>query len=51
VFRDGKRFEGTWNRASVKDGTTLKTSNGTPITLTPGGAWFVLAATGAPLNK
>jgi hypothetical protein len=51
VFRDGKRIDGTWSRGAVTDGTSLKTSNGTPITLTPGGAWFVLAATDAPLNK
>jgi hypothetical protein len=50
VFRDGRRIDGTWSRKSVTDGTVLKTSDGTPITLTPGGAWFVLAATDAPLK-
>jgi hypothetical protein len=50
VFRDGRRIEGTWSRKSVNDGTTLKTKNGKTIPLSPGGAWFVLAKTGAPLK-
>jgi hypothetical protein len=50
VFRDGKRFEGTWSRDSVGDGTTLTTSGGETISLAPGGAWFVLVANDAPLN-
>jgi Protein of unknown function (DUF3048) N-terminal domain/Protein of unknown function (DUF3048) C-terminal domain len=50
VFRDGRRITGTWSRASVNDGTTLKTSGGKVIPLTPGGAWFVLVANGAPLQ-
>lgn len=50
VFRDGRRIDGTWTRKSVHDGTTLRTDGGTPIPLSPGGAWFVLAATGAPLK-
>ena len=50
VFRDGRRIGGTWSRKSVNDGTVLKAKNGSVIPLTPGGAWFVLAASGAPLN-
>ncbi len=49
VFRDGKRINGTWSRKSVNDGTIFK-ANGKVIPLTPGGAWFVLAAVGAPLK-
>lgn len=51
VFREGRRIDGTWSRQSVEDGTELKTKDGSPITLTPGGAWFALAATDAPLNS
>lgn len=50
VFRDGRRISGTWSRGSVDDGTTLKTSDGKVIPLTPGGAWFVLVANDAPLQ-
>jgi Protein of unknown function (DUF3048) N-terminal domain/Protein of unknown function (DUF3048) C-terminal domain len=49
VFRDGHRIEGTWTRRSVNDGTALRTSDGKAIALTPGGAWFVLVNTSAPL--
>jgi hypothetical protein len=50
VFRDGRRIEGTWSRKSVNAGTILRTKDGKVIPLTPGGAWFVLAATKAPLK-
>ncbi len=50
VFRDGRRIEGTWSRAAVGDGTTLTATDGTAISLAPGGAWFVLVATNAPLS-
>jgi hypothetical protein len=50
IFRDGKRIEGTWKRDSVNDGTLLTTAGGDTISLAPGGAWFVLVATDAPLN-
>ena len=49
VFRDGRRIEGTWSRPAVDDGTTLSTTDGKAIALAPGGAWFVLVATNAPL--
>jgi len=50
VFRDGRRIDGTWHRAAVSDGTTLTDAQGKPITLAPGGAWFVLVATGTPVS-
>lgn len=50
VFRDGRRIEGTWSRPAVSDGTTLRSSDGKPIALAPGGAWFVLVAKNAPLS-
>jgi hypothetical protein len=50
VFRDGRRIEGTWSRQAVGDGTTLRDSTGQAVALAPGGAWFVLVATGAPLG-
>jgi hypothetical protein len=50
VFRDGRRIEGTWNRPAATDGTTLRTPDGTSIALAPGGAWFALVATNAPLS-
>jgi hypothetical protein len=49
VFRDGRRIEGTWSRPSAADGTTLRTADGRPLALAPGGAWFALVATNAPL--
>jgi hypothetical protein len=50
VFRNGRRINGTWTRRSVHSGTVLRDYKGRPIPLSPGGAWFVLAATGTPLN-
>ena len=50
VFRNGRRIVGTWSRPSLKSGTVLLLPNHKPIALTPGGAWFVLARTGAPLS-
>lgn len=50
VFRDGRRIDGTWSRNAVGDGTTLRTADGRPIALAPGGAWFVLVAKDAPLT-
>jgi hypothetical protein len=50
VFRNGRRIDGTWHRATVDDGTTLTDTHGKPITLAPGGAWFALVATGTPLG-
>jgi hypothetical protein len=51
VFRNGHRIDGSWSRANLTSGTALRDTNGRPITLTPGGAWVVLVATGAPLTS
>jgi hypothetical protein len=50
VFRDGRRVDGSWTRRTVNDGTTLRDADGKAITLAPGGAWFVLVKTDAPLT-
>lgn len=50
VYRNGRRINGTWTRSSLADGTHLKAAGGKPIALAPGGVWFVLVATGAPLH-
>ena len=50
VFRDGKRIDGTWTRTSTSDGTHLTDARGQPIALAPGGAWFVLVATGTKVS-
>lgn len=50
VFRNGRRIDGKWRRSSLGDGTTLSDRYGKPIPLAPGGAWFVLVATGTPVS-
>jgi hypothetical protein len=50
VFRNGRRIDGTWTRASGPSGTVLRDSRRQPIPLAPGGAWVVLVANGAPLS-
>ncbi|MGI8759944.1 MAG: DUF3048 domain-containing protein [Jatrophihabitantaceae bacterium] len=50
VFRDGRRVDGTWTRSGLTDGTHLLDVHHRPIALAPGGVWFVLVATGTPLN-
>lgn len=42
VFRNGHSFYGTWSRPNLVSGTTLRLVNGSPLTLSPGGAWFAL---------
>jgi hypothetical protein len=49
VFRNGRRIDGTWRRSAIGDGTHLVDAQGKPIALAPGGAWFVLVATGTPI--
>lgn len=49
VFRDGRRITGHWQRPTAADGTQLSDQHGNPITLAPGGAWFILANKGTPL--
>ncbi len=50
VFRQGKRVDGTWSRATVGAGTTLRASNGRPLTLNPGNTWVVLIRKGVPVR-
>jgi hypothetical protein len=49
VFRNGRRIDGLWKRPKPEDGTQLIDHHGKPITLAPGGAWFVLVNTGTKL--
>jgi hypothetical protein len=46
VFRDGRRFDGTWKRKNLGVGTTLIAKDGSSLTLSPGGAWFALVRNG-----
>jgi hypothetical protein len=50
VFRNGRAIEGTWTRLADKYGTHLTDAHRKPIALAPGGAWFILVATNAPLS-
>ncbi|MDT4936545.1 MAG: hypothetical protein QOG80_216 [Pseudonocardiales bacterium] len=50
VFRNGHRIEGRWTRSSANNGTHFTSLAGNPISLSPGGAWVLLVATGAPLG-
>lgn len=50
VFRDGRVLAGTWARASVAGRTSYLTPDRKPLPLKPGGAWVLLAATGAPVS-
>ena len=50
VFRDGREIVGTWSRPTSASGTTLRTAQGKPIALKPGGAWILLVAKGTPLS-
>jgi hypothetical protein len=42
VFRDGRRFDGTWSRPTRSAGTHFLTAAGTDIPLHPGGQTWVL---------
>ncbi len=48
VFRDGRRILGRWSRPHAAAGTQLVDQQGKPITLAPGGAWFVLVNDNTP---
>lgn len=50
VFRNGRRLDGTWSRASASTGTVLRDARHRPIPLAPGGAWVILVAKGAALS-
>jgi hypothetical protein len=50
VFRDGRVLAGTWARASVAGRTSYLGADRRPLALRPGGAWVLLAATGAPVS-
>jgi len=45
ILRDGKVFEGVWNRADAASGTTWTTTDGTPIPFAPGQVWVALTDT------
>ena len=49
VFRDGRVLVGKWGRAKLGDPTAYLDTHHRPMTLHPGGAWVLLAATGAPV--
>lgn len=49
VFRDGRVLTGTWQRRHVIYGTHYLDAGRRELTLRPGGAWVLLAATGAPV--
>lgn len=42
ILRDGKSFEGRWDRPSLTDGTTWRTPTGEEITFAPGQIWVAL---------
>jgi hypothetical protein len=42
VFRDGKRWPGTWSRAAPGDPTTYTGTDGRPLTFAPGPVWVLL---------
>jgi hypothetical protein len=50
VFRDGRAISGTWVRAKAGAPTRYLDRAGAEITLRPGGAWVLLAATGSPVR-
>jgi Protein of unknown function (DUF3048) N-terminal domain/Protein of unknown function (DUF3048) C-terminal domain len=50
VFRDGRAQAGTWARARPAGRTSYLDGRGRALTLEPGGAWVLLAATGAPVS-
>jgi len=49
LFRDGHRIDGRWSRVSAGAPTRFVDLAGHPLTLAPGGAYVVLASTGAPV--
>ena len=50
VLRDGRVLTGSWQRRHPSYGTHYYDAGGKrELTLRPGGAWVLLAATGAPV--
>jgi hypothetical protein len=50
LFRDGRRFEGTWSASKI-DLPTLKGSDGKPLTLSPGRTWFEVLPVGTAVES
>ena len=50
VFRDGAVFYGTWQRPLLDHPTVFYETNGTKVTLTPGGTWVELVPTGLDVS-
>ena len=48
LFRDGRRIEGTWHRASIGAPTTFADASGNPLLFAPGGTIVALVRPGAP---
>ena len=48
LFRDGKRIDGTWHRASIGAATTFIDAAGNPLLFAPGGTIVALVRPGAP---
>jgi hypothetical protein len=49
LFRNGRQYDGTWSRLSATSPTHfVDSATGKAMTMAPGGAYVVLAATGAP---
>jgi hypothetical protein len=42
VFRDGKRYAGTWSRPTPGDPTTYTGAGGQRLTFAPGPVWVLL---------
>jgi Protein of unknown function (DUF3048). len=49
LFRNGRRIEGTWSRASIGAPTTFTDAAGKPLLLAPGGTFVALVRPGAPV--
>jgi len=49
LFRNGRRIEGTWSRASIDAPTTFTDAAGKPLLFAPGGTFVALVRPGAPV--
>ncbi len=50
IFRDGRVLSGQWTRRTPYTRTWYLDAKRKPMTLDPGGAWVLLAATGGPFS-